>query len=78
MSGCVFCVFLLWNIHKNSLNIVNNISLPGLKKCIYLFSFRRHFYPKRLTNEDIIEAIKTNKQQHASAMTSPVSLTQYT
>ncbi len=31
---------------------------------MYLFieSFRRRFYPKRLTNEDIIEAIKTNKR----------------
>ncbi len=30
----------------------------------YLFiqSFSRCFYPKRLTNEDIIEAIKTNKR----------------
>ncbi len=29
---------------------------------IIFFSFSRRFYPKRLTNEDIIEAIKTNKR----------------
>ncbi len=29
---------------------------------IYIKSFSRRFYPKRLTNEDIIEVIKTNKR----------------
>ncbi len=41
-----------------------DFSIIYLQKYVYLFSnlFSRCFYPKRLSNEDILEAIKTNKR----------------
>ncbi len=82
VSRQTFEVWRLWrSVYKNFsrktsriLTSGQNVQKPSVEhKHYYLFTFvlfSRYFYPKRLTNEDIIEAIKTNKK-NASAITSP-------
>ncbi len=69
VSRQTFEVWRLWSsVYKNFsrktsriLTSGQNVQKPSVEhKHYYLFS--RCFYPKRLKNEDIIEAIKTNKR----------------
>ncbi len=65
------CDWLISNLCFQAIEQVYLIKWP-VSVCMYIYiyiymyffflSFSRRFYPKRLTNEDITEAIKTNKR----------------
>ncbi len=57
-STCFYLIILQMLLKLDwSPPVVNSVVWTCIYFCIYLL-----FYPKRLTNEDIIEAIKTNKR----------------